>query len=237
MARISDSKGRMDENSGYTRLFGSPQLGQLMSRVQAAVIRAGNELEDIIQQETPARLKSRLSEILMREPGMLGTERPEVEVVFRPQMPRTAQRRAGHADIAVFEHRIRRVLIVEIKEGDTFDTKKASGELYSMKEFADWIAERTGYDTTYAFCSFNQDNREAIVRGAKRRFDIEHAMTGRELCAILQIDYDVIRRRRRTEQPENLQYFIEELVKIPEMRELLRQILDREDVAEYQEEK
>lgn len=33
MAKIVDSKGRSDANSGYSRLFGNQQLGQLISRV------------------------------------------------------------------------------------------------------------------------------------------------------------------------------------------------------------
>ena len=47
MPKISESKGRPDENSGYARLFGNQQLGQLLSRVQATVIRTGNALEKI----------------------------------------------------------------------------------------------------------------------------------------------------------------------------------------------
>ena len=50
MARIADSKGRDDENSGYTRLLGLPQLGQLVSRIHATVIRNGNELEQMLAQ-------------------------------------------------------------------------------------------------------------------------------------------------------------------------------------------
>lgn len=98
-------------------------------------------------------------------------------------------------DIAIFDHPKRQVSIIELKDGDTFDTKKASGELESMSSFAGWISRKIGYDASYFFCSFNQDDKEAIVRGAKGRFGIEHAMTGRELCDILTIDYDVLRER------------------------------------------
>ena len=47
MVLIKESKGRQ-EGSGYKRLFGNKQLGHLLSRVQSGVIRAGNELEQLI---------------------------------------------------------------------------------------------------------------------------------------------------------------------------------------------
>jgi hypothetical protein len=50
MALIEKAKGRREGQSpsGYTRLFGIPELGDLMSRIQATVISAGNELENLI---------------------------------------------------------------------------------------------------------------------------------------------------------------------------------------------
>ena len=68
MARIADSKGREDDNSGYTRLLGNRQLGQLLSRIHATVIRNGNELEDMLARHCPYRatgLKERVSGALV----------------------------------------------------------------------------------------------------------------------------------------------------------------------------
>ena len=63
-----------------------------------------------------------------------------------------------------------------------------------MTLFASWIAQATGYEATYYFCSFNQDDKDAICMGAKGRFDVSHAMTGRELCDLLGIDYAALKR-------------------------------------------
>lgn len=38
MSSISKAKGRADGNSGYARVIGNAELGQLLSRVQATVI-------------------------------------------------------------------------------------------------------------------------------------------------------------------------------------------------------
>ena len=50
MALIENAKGRRanQSESGYTRLFGVPALGNLISRIQAAVISCGSELEQLI---------------------------------------------------------------------------------------------------------------------------------------------------------------------------------------------
>ena len=96
-----------------------------------------------------------------------------------------------------------------------------------MTFFAEWIAGNTGYDATYYFCSFNQDDKGAIVTGAKGRFDVSHAMTGRELCDILSIDYDALREKRQSQQSENLRYFLVELLKIQNIRQLVKEILNK----------
>ena len=46
--KIRDAEGRTDGGSGYTRVLGNVQLGQLISRVQSTVISNGTELERII---------------------------------------------------------------------------------------------------------------------------------------------------------------------------------------------
>ncbi|MCL6543183.1 MAG: hypothetical protein K6T87_21745 [Roseiflexus sp.] len=225
MARISDSKGRSDTNSGYARLFGNQRLGQLLSRVHATVIRTGNELEHIIQEETPAHLKTSLDAILSNQGELL--PKSGLQVVFQCRMPGESGQPGGTVDVAVFDHSNQKISVIELKDGDTFDTKKSSGELESMKKFAQWISHKTGYSADYYFCSFNQDDKEAIVRGAKSRFDIKHAMTGRELCIILEIEYDTLREKRQNQQAENLDYFLTELLKISEIRHAVEGLLKK----------
>jgi hypothetical protein len=225
MPKISGSKGRQDENSGYARLFGSQKLGSLISRVQATVIRAGNELENIIEQETPVHLKSNLHTILNRQQTLFDVF--PIGVVFHPKMPGAGEQKGGQADVLIVDHDKRYIHIIELKDGDTFDTKKASGELDSMSRFADWISQQTGYGADFYFCSFNQEDKEAIVQGAKGRFGVENVMTGRELCRILEIDYDMLREKREQEQPENLYYFVSELLQISEVRALIEKLLSR----------
>jgi hypothetical protein len=218
MPKISDSKGRTDENSGYARLFGNQQLGQLMSRVQATVIRTGNELESLLEKATPDEIKVHLADVLAGQESM-----SKVQVVFKAKMPAFDASRGEVADILLFDHMRKQAMVVELKDGDTFDTKKSSGELESMTNFSNWLSKSTGYQTAFYFCSFNQTDKQAIIYGAKGRFDISHAMTGRELCELLSIDYDALRKKRQEDQPENLRYFISELLRIEEIRRIIRE--------------
>src|SRR3990170_4762004 len=50
MAQIKARKGRREDQSpsGYTRLFGVEELGNLLSKIHGASISAGNELEGLI---------------------------------------------------------------------------------------------------------------------------------------------------------------------------------------------
>jgi hypothetical protein len=141
-------------------------------------------------------------------------------------MPAVGEKRGEVADIAVFDHAKKQAMVIELKDGDTFDTKKSSGELESMTTFANWIEQKTGYKANFYFCSFNQNDKHAIVAGAKGRFEVSHAMTGVELCKILRIDYDKIREKRQKEQPENLRYFVSELLKIKEVRQIIQELLN-----------
>jgi hypothetical protein len=222
MVKISETKGRSDANSGYARLFGNQQLGQLISRVHATVIRTGNELERIIEAATPEHLITTLDTIL-RQGGLFASD---IQVVFQGRMPGTVKQGGSTVDVAIFDHPNCNVSVIELKDGDTFDTKKSSGELDSMTKFADWISSKTGYSVAFYFCPFNQDDKEAIVRGAKGHFDVSHAMTGRELCTFLGIDYDVLREKRQSQQSENLGYFLSELLKISEIRQFIRKLLN-----------
>ena len=142
-------------------------------------------------------------------------------------MPPQVEHRGGKADIVILDHSLKNAMVIELKDGDTFDTKKSSGELESMTTFANWISSNLGYKTNFYFCSFNQDNKNAIMAGAEGRFDISHAMTGRELCEKLQIDYDKIREKRQKEQPENLRYFIMELLKINDIRQIISELWNK----------
>jgi hypothetical protein len=47
------------------------------------------------------------------------------------------------------------------------------------------------------------------------------------LIAILGVDYDALRKKRQSQQSENLRYFLSELLKISEIRQLIQELLNK----------
>ncbi len=117
----------------------------------------------------------------------------------------------------------------ELKDGDTFDTKKSSGEVDSLNHFAKGLGQQLGYEASYSICSFNQTSVEAIVKGTKGRFRTDQVLTGRQFCELIGIDYDELVKSRLVEQQENLDYLLNEMLAIPAVRELIEAKLSRID--------
>ena len=210
-------------SGAYERLFGDPQLGALASKVQSAVISSGNELERMIA----ARVTNieDLDEFLVRE------IMPEGVFVARKRQMKQCQTldfAGAEPDFMVFKrrHNNQACHIIELKDGHVFDTKKASAERQAMHGFIERNARHIQYRFQAHFCAFNQDDRHAIWDGFKRRITLEEAMTGREFCELLEIDYDAIVATRQADGPDNADYFLSELVRIEPVRQRLLDLLN-----------
>lgn len=223
MVQVAKSEGKKGEN--FARLFGNEQMGRLLSKVQSSVIRGGFELEELLNELVDGEKHTTLEQIA--DETIPASEKPPIQVVFKPSRPDPENEdKSIQADLLIVDHRARRFTLVEVKDGYVFDTKKSDGELASLRLITSWLAQEFAYKTQYFICAFNQDDKEEIVRGTKKRFTIEHVMTGRELCNLIGVDYDQINERRREDQAANRNYFFRELLTIPEIREEIITLLD-----------
>lgn len=223
MAKLSESKGKSGE--GFTLIFGNEQMGVLFSKVQSTMIRGGFELEQLLKVFVPENIQTTLEAVGSEVQS--NSDIPSIQVVFKPTRPDPDNPgKSVEADLLVVNNIQRRFSLVEIKEGYVFDTKKADGELASLKKITSWLAQEFAYRTQYFICAFNQENKEEIVRGTKRRFSIEHVMTGRELCEMIGIDYEALRQVRSINQAENRQFFFAELLAIPQIRDEIETLLN-----------
>lgn len=214
MAKIRDAKGRRENQSpsGYSRLFGNIALGNLLSKVQAAVISSGNELERLILERCKkiSDFDNFVTDLDNRSPGIfVATKRQikkskKVETRFEP-------------DLLAFDlvHRI--CYVIEVKDGDQFDTKKSEGERNTLHSFRSDVASVLPFSFKIYMCSFNAPSKEAIYHGLKHKFPLDELMTGKELCDLLGINYDEILDIRKQDQEDNIDYFVESLKNIPEI--------------------
>jgi hypothetical protein len=223
MALIQNAKGRRQHQtpSGYTRLFGVPDLGNLMSRVQSAVISAGTELEHLIIERCQHidNLDQFLSERLHdNEPGVFVATKRQVKtskIIHSSYEP----------DFVGFRLDKRICYVVEVKDGDQFDTKKASAEYQSLHNFAHDVSQKLPFSMQIYMCSFNSENVEDVYQGLKRKFNKDELLTGRGLCALFGIKHQDIIKVRISQQQVNLEYFVQQLVAIPTVRYVLDKVL------------
>lgn len=211
MALISNSKGRKENEtpSGYERLFGNRQLGMLLSKVHATVITSGNELERF------------LANRLKKTDGIsIDKVNKENRVLKDAKLDSSGNKHKLDIDCVV--EKDGKIMLIEIKDGDTFDTKKTAGEIQSLIMAKNYLVKEKGMkeeDVSIKFCSFNATSHEQIERGAKGLLPESYALTGQELCDLLELDFDKIVKEREEHQEENLHFFIMELKKIPEIKE------------------
>jgi hypothetical protein len=230
VALIKDSKnGRAD--GGYTRLLGNAKLGSLISKLHATVITNGTELEKIILQ--------RVNNVMTEEKfdNFLNGELDMGNYVITKKLFKSKIQDALNTnyqpDFMIIIVNENKIYIIELKDGDAFDTKKAAGELSTLLDVKNSMETFLGrkfkksnlkkYDVEIKFCSFNQLNKQKIVEGLKNRIDLNMAMNGQELCQLMGIDYNEIVELRKQEQDENLKYFIEKIQEIPEVKNMLDQ--------------
>ena len=222
--RIEDRTGR-NANSGYGRVFNNNALGLLISKVQATVISNGSELERMILSQTNniPDLEKFIASIEADD----GTYSDGVYVCKKRVLKKSKYAIHGYEpDLLVFVVQKRRICsVIELKDGDAFDTKKSKVEKDHLEHFTQKFGTQIPFTTQYYVCCFNQDDKEQIKIGFKNKLSEEHILTGRELCDLLQIDYEKIVRTRQADAESNLRYFLEELVKIEGIKEKLVKLL------------
>ncbi|RIY31148.1 restriction endonuclease [Psittacicella hinzii] len=223
--RIRQAAGRVDGNSAYIRLFDNPQLGALISKVQSTVISNGSELERLVL--------SRCNVIQDLDIFIDNVAQNQQERGIYVCHKRTLRKssyiekvKGIEPDILIFivENRYS-CKVVELKDGDSFDTKKAKAEKNNLETFVLKFGSIIPFVTEYYVCCFNQEDKNLIYQGFKGEITYEHILTGKELCEILKIDYDEIIKIRKEDAVDNLNYFAEELTKIPELVELIKKHL------------
>lgn len=222
MALIEDryKKARM-KGSGHERLFGVPQLARLTSATHAAIIASGNELEKLILDQ--ASTLEDVDEYLNLEDVPQGTFIVPKKQIKRSVVLNTPQ---TEPDFLIFKRDANRFncYVIELKDGDQFDTKKSAGEWRSLNDFMNHIARLVQFRTSSHVCFFHADTREEVVDGFKKKIGLEDALTGRELCKIIDVDYESILEHRREHQPKNFDFFVREFLSIPEVQEKIREI-------------
>lgn len=225
MPRLRDASPK-NISGGYFRVFGIKELGLLMSKVQSTVISSGNELERLIIER--ARGVRDLDDFLRNTERWNGTYLATSSQVKKSELLRV-NRDAPDFIVIVCSSNDLNCHIIELKDGHVFDTKKADAEHRALHSFLDRNLSVLPGNAKAHFCSFNQEDKDIIWEGAKKTIPYDEIMTGRELCELINIDYDEIVESRIRDRPDNAFYFVSELIRIPQIRKIVEVLLKRED--------
>lgn len=215
MAKIKDAKPK-STSGGYIRLVNNDQLAKIFIKAQSTVITNGTELEKIITNKSKVitDLEKFINDVNSNQITN-GTYLCTKKVVKASKY-----KMYNHEpDFIVFVVKKEKICkVIELKDGDSFDTKKSTSELETLKEFSNHIAIQIPFIVKFYICCFNQNDKHKIIDGFKKRFSEEQVMTGKELCNLLGIDYNSIISSREKDALDNFNYIVEELSKITEVK-------------------
>ena len=213
LAKISEAQPK-NSSGNYARLFGDEDIGNLISKIQSASIKAGYVLENIIAQNSTLIPDGNLDRFV--DDCMEG-KHSGIFLATKKMIKKSKYNVKGHEpDLIIFvlSSNGRGVChIVELKVGAAFDTKKADGEKETLEICRSVLGPKLPFVTNFYLCAFHSENRKEIVIGLKGRFSDEEVLTGRELCAILKLNYDEVVNEESQFQRDNMIYFTREVVK------------------------
>ncbi|MBE5917276.1 MAG: restriction endonuclease [Pseudobutyrivibrio ruminis] len=220
MAKIKDSNPK-SSSGGYLRIIGNEKLSDIFVKAQSTVISAGSELEKLVTKnakciENLDKFINEYDEGKIEEGSYLCPKKviSDSKYKLKEHEPDFLIIKVAHPGMCY---------VIELKDGDNFDTKKSVSEKEHLKEFATHISSLVPFRAKYYICCFNQDDKKKIVAGFKKKFTEDEVITGKELCNLLGINYDDIVKDREKDTLENFQYIVNEVSNIPEVKNKVNQ--------------
>lgn len=219
MAKIKNARPKTS-GGGYERLVGNQAIADIFTKAQSTVISNGTELEKIISDR--AKLIYDLDEFIDKcDEGTI----PDGAYLCTKKVVKASKYKLEkhEPDFVAFtlDKAKNTCYVVELKDGDAFDTKKSIAEKEMLQTFVNNLAPLIPFRIKYYICCFNQLEKTKIVAGFKNAFSIEEVMTGKEFCEILGIDYDKIIELRKNDTKDNFNYIVEKMSEIPEIKEAI----------------
>lgn len=206
MALISEVRGNKD--SSFSKLFGNSDIGFLMSQIQGAMIKSGNDLERFITELIDNDKITTLDEV--KRNGRAG-----VYYLIKVKQPKAGGAHAKIVDFGIVDYDKKRISIVELKLGHNFDTQKAPAIRASLQSVAEYVSALTGFSTAFYLCSFYADNTDMMFIGLKKQIDPSQLLTGRDFCHLMDIDYDKILSMVKVDQIKNMGYLMDKVLNLP----------------------
>lgn len=217
MVLLADTPFKSGRGEAYVRCMGNHHLAKILSRVQSVIIKSGIDLEK--------RILAEVKTIDDLDDYLSNGEDGGISVASKGVIKKstTIQFDGDEPDFMVFDTKgkAKACHIIELKDGCEYDTKAAGGETGAIDRFISENAKNIPYTFKGWICCFNVESKADVVKGFKLKIGEESALTGREFCELLEIDYDAIVKARAGDRAANLDYFLNYLVKDDKIRGVL----------------
>ena len=226
MARIRDASPK-ESSGGYGRLLGNLELGNLITKIHSTSISAGSKLEKIIESRVSQNKIDNVYNIKDLDDFLNSNNVKEGVYLANKKKIKNCKKFLNNKieiDFLIFEivDKDKKCFVIELKDGHLFDTKKAEKEIENLKKFTELNKNKISYILSEHIVSFNKSDKEDIIKGFKNKISIQEAMTGEEFCNKLKIDYKEIIEFRKESQRDNMDYVMEQLYNIVEVRSFFK---------------
>lgn len=209
-------------SGGYARSFGA-DLGPVLTKAQSTLITNGSDLESYIRNRCePVRdVDDFLQEIII-DHGVWVAKTKDVVKATTIHVGRK-----GMPDLFFFkrDETGQTCYLVELKTGGAIDTKKARAEIRGINQFAGSVARHIGYRVIPLHCGFFCKTRYEVIDTYRGALNFQDSITGRELCDLLEIDYDEIKREMTRHRQRNETALLKELVSNPKICRKLKRLI------------
>ena len=225
--KIDEGAGSSDGN--YSTIFDSTELGLVFSQVHAAMITAGTELEKIVVNEC-----EKTCTVLDNLDDFLDARKNEKGVFMATKKVVKGSERlvvdANEPDFIIFVNNdVKHCYIIELKWGNNFDTKKAAGEIRSLRKYQAHISSNIEYITSAHICSFMVDSEAEIQKGLKKKVELHEVMTGEKFCDLVGIQRSDVVDKMRGDGVFNREYIAKKLMEAEGMEEIFRRLISDKD--------
>ena len=206
-------EGRKD--GAYSRLLGDEELGALISRIHATSISAGTFLENYIVSVAPSLPPNDIPKIFdnsLKE-GIFLINKKIIKQYITIYLNMESVIEPDYIIVDCIQHFL---YVIELKDGDNFDTKKSKGEVQNLKTYSKALANKVPYPWKIQIkvCMFNQNDKTKIVSGFKSCITETEAMSGEEFSRLLSINKADIDKQRSLACEKNIDFVIDELLHI-----------------------
>lgn len=228
MVKLNETPGKSIEEidaGAYFRCFGDRNLSHLLSRVQSLIIKYGYDLENIITELTCDIWIEDLDKFLSDQIMQTNIRIVEKKIIKKSKK---VNGDGIEPDFLIFQREdpTQNCFVVELKDGHEFDTKSSAKEIANLLIFINNNESNFKWYKTYPkICGFNATNREQIIIGFKNKITNYQTWTGEEFCNVLKLNYEEILKMRAFDRENNFHVFLDDLIKIKNVKsELLKKL-------------